>query len=377
MRTVLPPGKMVSGFSIRLKKGWLAWITDEDKIYAFDGAAWVSASASSTPASFSINTGLDPNNRLSIQSDSILFSHDATTPGSGDTRTVFNKLDTSATASLIFQTNFSGRAEFGTTGDDDWRVKVSPDGSTWNEALVVDKNTGAIRFPAGVEHAVTRAPLTGLIHTPGGKGENSVWRSNSARSGTPRTAEISSIGSDVVTLTTDVADQFFSDGYMKDVSYVQIFNTAKIPAEVAWVKSQPALNQLQVIDANTISGWLATETIQLRDPSKSTAMFALDISQMLQNQLGAVFPQAGIMCKTAVQMTSAVRGQIGLSPTAESGSLQNVFSFPDGSLNGGMVIIACTEPSPVSNSNLIYIIEGDGGVDTLLTGLVSVFGVYG
>ncbi|MCB1328258.1 MAG: hypothetical protein KDK28_01805, partial [Maritimibacter sp.] len=36
---------------------------------------------------------------------------------------------------VLFQTGFSGRAEFGLTGDDDFSVKLSADGSTWVEAL--------------------------------------------------------------------------------------------------------------------------------------------------------------------------------------------------------------------------------------------------
>jgi hypothetical protein len=47
----------------------------------------------------------------------------------------------------LFQTAFSGRAEYGLAGDDDFHVKVSPDGSTWHEAMIVDKDTGAVSFP--------------------------------------------------------------------------------------------------------------------------------------------------------------------------------------------------------------------------------------
>ena len=35
----------------------------------------------------------------------------------------------------------------GTTGDDDFHVKVSADGTAWNEAIVVDRATGAVSFP--------------------------------------------------------------------------------------------------------------------------------------------------------------------------------------------------------------------------------------
>ena len=41
---------------------------------------------------------------------------------------------------------FSARAEFGLIGNDDFTVKVSADGSTWYDGLVIDKDDGNIRF---------------------------------------------------------------------------------------------------------------------------------------------------------------------------------------------------------------------------------------
>lgn len=45
---------------------------------------------------------------------------------------------------MLFQTGFSGRAEFGLAGNDDWSVKVSPNGSVWQDAIVVDKDNGGV-----------------------------------------------------------------------------------------------------------------------------------------------------------------------------------------------------------------------------------------
>ena len=58
-----------------------------------------------------------------------------------------NKEASSNTLSLLMQTAYSGRAEIGLTGTDDLSIKVSPDGSSWREALGVDRNTGALRLP--------------------------------------------------------------------------------------------------------------------------------------------------------------------------------------------------------------------------------------
>ena len=58
-----------------------------------------------------------------------------------------NKSASGQTASQLFQSAFSGRAEIGLVGDDDLHIKVSPDGSAWREALVVTAATGTPRLP--------------------------------------------------------------------------------------------------------------------------------------------------------------------------------------------------------------------------------------
>ena len=87
----------------------------------------------------------DATNKLAINSAASLFNHD----GNGH-QIKLNKAAAGDTASVLYQTGFSGRAEFGTTGDDDFHVKVSPDGSTWFEAILADKDTGKVSFPNGV-----------------------------------------------------------------------------------------------------------------------------------------------------------------------------------------------------------------------------------
>ncbi len=55
----------------------------------------------------------------------------------GSTQLALSKNAVSATASVLFQTNFSGRAEFGMVGDEHFRLKVSPDGITFYEAVLI------------------------------------------------------------------------------------------------------------------------------------------------------------------------------------------------------------------------------------------------
>ncbi len=126
--------------------GWLAWLADEARLYAFDGTQWVVAGGESIdPAPLvGVNTTADATNRLAVKSDAILLSHDDVTPGTGDVQAKLNKATAGGTASMLFQSNWSGRAEMGLTGDDNWHIKVSANGSTWREAMIIDAATGNI-----------------------------------------------------------------------------------------------------------------------------------------------------------------------------------------------------------------------------------------
>jgi hypothetical protein len=125
--------------------GWTAFVADEAGFVTWTGAAWapVIGIGGAVPM-LGINTAPDGTNRLAVKSDAVLLSHDDVTPGSGDLRLSFNKAAAGNTASLLFETGFSGRAELGAAGDDDLHLKVSPDGSAWTEALVVEAATGAV-----------------------------------------------------------------------------------------------------------------------------------------------------------------------------------------------------------------------------------------
>lgn len=120
--------------------GWMAYLADETELVLWSGTAWVPVIGAAR--TFGINTAADATNRLAVKSDAVLFSHDDVTPGLGDLRLKFNKLATGNTAALLFQSNWSGRAELGLTGDDKLHLKISPDGSAWHEALVADPATG-------------------------------------------------------------------------------------------------------------------------------------------------------------------------------------------------------------------------------------------
>lgn len=155
------------------REGWLVWVADEAALLAYDGAgAWIAAAVRSGVPQFGVNTDPDPVNRLAVKSDAVLFSHDDVTPGSGDQRIVVNKEAPAKTASFLFQTAWSGRAEIGMTGDDDFSLKVSPDGVSWHDALTVDRDTGRVAFPSGGVRELLAADRTYHVDAVAGSDTN-------------------------------------------------------------------------------------------------------------------------------------------------------------------------------------------------------------
>lgn len=126
--------------------GWIAYVVDTGELALFAAGAWTSfvTNGGSALAKLGINAAADLGNRLAVAADGSLFTHDGTSH-----RLVINKAATVDTASLLLKDNFSGRAELGLTGDDTLRLKVSPDGSSWLEALSVAQASGLISLPVG------------------------------------------------------------------------------------------------------------------------------------------------------------------------------------------------------------------------------------
>ena len=131
--------------------GLRAYIDDEQAVLIYDGSAWVDLasvlSLQNVPL-VGINTTADATNKLAVKSNAILFDAWRTGGGgNGDVQVKLSKQAYGNTASLLYQANYSGRAEMGLTGDNDFHVKVSPDGSTWYDALIVDKDNGNMEIP--------------------------------------------------------------------------------------------------------------------------------------------------------------------------------------------------------------------------------------
>lgn len=137
------------------KIGWMARVPSENLNIQFDGADWISVSdVAQTVPEIGVNTSSDITNRLAVSAAATLLTHE----GNGHQLKI-NKAAISDTASLLFQTGFSGRAEMGLAGDDDFSIKVSADGSTFTSALTIDASTGQAEIPQGINVGTA---ITGL-----------------------------------------------------------------------------------------------------------------------------------------------------------------------------------------------------------------------
>ncbi len=139
------------------REGWRGWFLAEDGMKIHDGSGWAAYDAIGTPAMLGINTSADSTNRLAVSAAATLLTH----AGNGHQVKV-NKSAATDTASLLFQSGWSGRAEMGLAGSDDFSVKVSPDGSAWTSALSIT-GQGQVRMP---QRPLVRATRGGGVLTP-------------------------------------------------------------------------------------------------------------------------------------------------------------------------------------------------------------------
>ncbi|HTQ15680.1 MAG TPA: DUF2793 domain-containing protein [Rhizomicrobium sp.] len=127
-------------------QGLAAFVADESRLVVFDGTAWVDYASlmvlQNVPL-VGVNTTASAPNLLAVQSNAVLFTDVPTgSGGSGDVRATLSKQAAGNTASFLFQDAFSGRAEVGLAGDDNFHFKVSPDGSSWTDAIQIAAASG-------------------------------------------------------------------------------------------------------------------------------------------------------------------------------------------------------------------------------------------
>ncbi|WP_018148412.1 DUF2793 domain-containing protein [Henriciella marina] len=141
-------------FEIAPREGWLAWIEDEASLFVLTESGWEALQeAGGGPfETLGINSAADTTNRLTVCSDAELLTHDDVTPGTGDARKLINRASATKVASVVFQTGFTGEAEFGLVENGGFELRTSSDGTLFSTALSVDTastNVGVGGSPAG------------------------------------------------------------------------------------------------------------------------------------------------------------------------------------------------------------------------------------
>lgn len=185
-----------------------------------------------------------------------------------------------------------------------------------------------------------------------------IWREYTNRvSSTARTATVSSVAGDVITLTANEAYRFGDWGaspeYMNAANvYAMIRNSTR--AQQAWVKATPAVNQLQVTAAADIATWQNGDTLVTY--SLVGANFEeLDLSPLLPAGATAVFLSA------QVNDNGGVGGGYGtrFSKLGAAGTWNNISSQVDNLVIYGLIVCQLQ-----ANRHLI-VRDIASGVDTL------------
>jgi len=145
--------------------GWFAYVVDEGALVAWSGTAWINAlamlSVLQNLSLLGVGTTADATNPFSAKLNNALWvAKTVAEGGDGNLRYKLSKESAAKTLSFLFQDNYSGRAEIGLTGDDDFHFKVSADGSSWLDAISIDRTTGKLAANQGFTNPVTtRAQL--------------------------------------------------------------------------------------------------------------------------------------------------------------------------------------------------------------------------
>lgn len=125
------------------RAGYLAFFKDSGLLKIYTGSGWERPPLPDvlTPTRLGISATPDDTNRLALSSPATLLNH-----AGGGHQLKLNKATAGDTASLLFQSNWSGRAEMGLSGHDAFSIKVSGDGSAWATALHCD-GEGRVSMP--------------------------------------------------------------------------------------------------------------------------------------------------------------------------------------------------------------------------------------
>ena len=155
------------------KEGWTVQIPSQQTMAVYESGIWrLPGTRPMTTSQLGIGTSSDAFNVLNVAGPATLLSH----AGTGGHQVKINKAASGDTASVLLQTGFSGRAELGTIGNDSFSIKVSADGTTFADAIVIPVADASLSAPGGVMLPDGSAATPGLrfaadtdtgLHRPG------------------------------------------------------------------------------------------------------------------------------------------------------------------------------------------------------------------
>ena len=132
------------------RAGWRGYVLARAAMVVFDGTDWQDVTASQIQNANLIGLGMNADTstpfaaKLNAALWSALYSADG---GTGSLIQTLNRETGSHDAGIILQDNFQTRALIGLFGDSKLRFSVSPDGSTFNDALCIDQASGIANQP--------------------------------------------------------------------------------------------------------------------------------------------------------------------------------------------------------------------------------------
>lgn len=166
------------------QEGWHAWDKATGRFRVFTAGNWaVMRPDMDNLDGIGVGTISDSTNRLAVASRASLFSH----AGAGH-RIKVNKAADTETAALLFQSGWTGHAEMGLAGDTAFSIKVSEDGSNWQNAMRIDAGAGEIAFDMKLagsagQRIYTRDNLVGPVSQSGGAPTGAVVERGSNANG--------------------------------------------------------------------------------------------------------------------------------------------------------------------------------------------------
>lgn len=153
------------------QNGWTAFDLTQNNSIVFMDNVWSPPTFNETNLrleGLGINADSDENNAFILSANASLFSNN----GTGHQLKI-NKATQTDTASLVFQSGYTGHAEIGLVGDNNFNLKVNTDNG-WQSALHIDRATGQVTFPTGNIREVLSQPRTYFVAPSGNNSQSGL-----------------------------------------------------------------------------------------------------------------------------------------------------------------------------------------------------------